>query len=410
MNRKRITQHRPKSVGSIPTEASLIPTRQAATRLSRDVAPMANRTFFDHNFGVVSSSVLHASMAIHRLANLINEQQQRLESIMTSINDGIILLNENGLPIYQNRNGEMYLRKLCRCSDDMRDCPIHPIIREVDQNDAPQRTEHILHDDGVYEVTVKKIQTRREASKTSIIIKKSTRLDAETRENIHRSIAPLIKEMIAALAHEINNPLTPIMTLSNSYWSEGARPTESPKNLEIIHHAGERITRVMQQLLKFNQVYQEGEDKQVELNSALRLMIDHVKKDFPGFNIHLDTHTKDCPIYVNINDAQFQQIMLFLLYSIQSQTQTTKNDARICIATHEENGAQHLQIAIHNMDLPYYYPEDADPSEKSTSNDFRDIHLILADLLAQLNQVRLTFDRDENGTKLIRIAFTDKAA
>jgi hypothetical protein len=220
-------------------------------------------------------------------------------------------------------------------------------------------------------------------------------------------IAPLIKELIAALAHEINNPLTPIMVLSEMDVATLPPPSESPKHLEIIHDAGERIQQVIQQLLSFNQVYHNGDDTMIELNRAVRMLINNIKKDFSQFSMNVKGGKGKTPLFIKINDAQFQQIVLFILYNIQSQMRSAGENASITFSTHEEKHVKSLHMHITDIDLPWFFPEDDRHIEGAGNSNFRDIQLILADLLAQLNHVSLTFGRNGDGTNEISIRFEE---
>jgi len=365
--------------------------------------------FINENIGTVHTSVHHASTALNRLSTLINSQQDRIESIISSIDDGIVQIESDGSPVFRNANGEVYYKALCSCETSSGICPVHSLINEFKRSNHIQMTHHIHNECLHYEIMLKKMTVNSEAGKLFMRIRKFSLANGTAANSAYDMIAPLIKELIAALAHEINNPLTPIIVLSEMDVATLPPPSESPKHLEIIHDAGERIQHVIQQLLSFNQVYHNGKNTRIELNRAVRLMINNIRKDFTRFRIKLNADKNKQPAYIKINDAQFQQIVHFILYNIQSQMRSAGENAAITLSTHEEKNARLLRILIEDIDLPWFFPEDDKYLHNAGNSNFRDIQLILADLLAQLNHITLTFGSNGNGTNEITIRFEENA-
>lgn len=338
-----------------------------------------NQDFLENHLGILATSVFRTSLAIDRYSNLIKEQQNRLSAIMSTMDDGILLIDKNGHVVLQNELGESCVRVLCQCEkDDDNKCPIHDWVSCTHTESDSASKELIGSDGNSYQLTY--AYHHQQMERVSIRIRQIEK----NSEQYTETILPLIRELSAAIAHEINNPLTPVIGLSST--SHINTDTESPethqKELKTIHRAGQKIADVIHRLLDFDAIHRWRDWSEFSLS----VLVDEVWKEFKAVsdveNVHLQNNISTDLAAILSNQAIIRQILLYIFQGIIDNP--IDKDAWTNIAVDVTNGINGpcLLIRYENADLPEKDGKHEKESDR-VIDTFRDLRILLADLLTR---------------------------
>ena len=129
-------------------------------------------------------------------------------------------------------------------------------------------------------------------------------------EIIRNEKMALIGQMSSGLAHEIGNPITSIIGLSEILLKTGNLSPEDRDLIERIHNEGKRIDTLIKTLLDFSRPKEE-QKKKVNINSVINKGIDILKVQGKLKNINLKLKPVD--LEVCIEEEKLLQVLLNLL-------------------------------------------------------------------------------------------------
>ncbi len=368
-------------------------------RVAQGRAISQNQNFILNNIGILASSVFRTSLAIQRYATIIEEQQNRLNAIMAGIEDGLLLLEHDGTPIVQNDIGRKYIDQLCRCDGHGKKCLIHDTLKTFVRGSSDKRTRKATRDGRTYRLTFRRIERANAPDRVSLRIIASSNGKHKRHDPLEPHGHSIVREMTAAIAHEINNPLTPIMGLSSPSLYDNAVSRGLKEELITIHRAGARIASIIHLLLNFNEVYRWKTTGSVRPNTMIRDIVEQSKKEIKGKKVHLRTRLAASAPDVYGNEAQFRQIMNLFIGSIVRNTIDPDLESRIVLSTGVNAGSAVIRIKYTNADLYRSIATDRTATSSEFIEAFRDLHLLLAEMLARSIQlkIRYTNSADKHG-------------
>ncbi|UCH79630.1 MAG: HAMP domain-containing protein [Nitrospiraceae bacterium] len=115
--------------------------------------------------------------------------------------------------------------------------------------------------------------------------------------------------MAAGVAHEINNPLTGVVTFSHLLKKHFEPGSEADKDLNVIIEQSERCSKIINNLLTFARATP-SEKGQVNLNDVLSQTIFMIKNQAKFHHIKFDINLEDRQFIITGDTSQFQQIFL----------------------------------------------------------------------------------------------------
>lgn len=140
-----------------------------------------------------------------------------------------------------------------------------------------------------------------------------------------------IGELIAGVAHELNNPLTTIIGYSEILRSL-SQDEESINDLNRIVTQGHRAAAIVRKLLDFARQHK-SERKPVDINSLVHQTLDLVKYDFHNQNLTIETDFSPDSPWVLADPSQFQQVLINLFNNARQAMANTKKSGRLRIST-----------------------------------------------------------------------------
>jgi two-component system NtrC family sensor kinase len=143
---------------------------------------------------------------------------------------------------------------------------------------------------------------------------------AKKTEEIQRTHAHMVQteklaslgRMAAGVAHEINNPLTGIVTFAHLMKKRVPPDSLEAEDLTIIIEQAERCAKIIKNLLTFARATP-SEKGEININDVLNRTIHMVKNQAKFHNVKFNINMEDAD-FITLGDAtQFQQIFLNML-------------------------------------------------------------------------------------------------
>lgn len=154
-----------------------------------------------------------------------------------------------------------------------------------------------------------------------------------------------VGELVAGVAHELNNPLTAVLGFANIL--QQTAPTEYQHDLAMIVESATRARRIVQNLLTFarqRQVHRE----EVDLNLAVRQVLSLLAYHMRTHHIVVEERLKPNLPLTTADATAIKQVVLNLLNNAQQALASWHGERRILISTDSEwrDGQEWLILRI----------------------------------------------------------------
>ncbi len=163
--------------------------------------------------------------------------------------------------------------------------------------------------------------------------------------------------MAAGVAHEINNPLTGVVTFAHLMKKRAEPGSDDEEDLEVIIEQAERCAKIIKNLLTFARATP-SEKGQIVSNNIITKTMTLVKNQEKFHNVKFHLNLADAVFVTNGDGTQFQQICLNMFLNAAD---AMKLRGDITVTTHqvEDEGKPHVEIifsdtgsGIKEEDLP----------------------------------------------------------
>jgi PAS domain S-box-containing protein len=171
-----------------------------------------------------------------------------------------------------------------------------------------------------------------------------------------------VGKLAAGVAHELNNPLTGILTFSEDLLEDAEEASPLYEDLEIIQKETLRCRRIVRDLLDFSR--QSKADRQViSLEPVIRRTLNLVQKQAAFHDIDFKTDLNDMDLKVHADPSQLQQVFLNLVINARDAMDGNGTidirligvpEKRSVIFEIEDNGCGISQENITTVFEPFY--------------------------------------------------------
>ncbi|RJQ48879.1 MAG: HAMP domain-containing protein [Nitrospiraceae bacterium] len=148
--------------------------------------------------------------------------------------------------------------------------------------------------------------------------------------------------MAAGVAHEINNPLTGVVTFAHLLKKRFPSESEESQDLNIIIEQADRCSKIIKNLLTFARATPTEKGK-VSINDVLNRTIFMVQNQEKFHHIKFNINLEEYPFVIVGDSSQFQQIFLNMFINAAD---AMNERGRISVATRKttENGKPYVEI------------------------------------------------------------------
>ncbi len=142
-------------------------------------------------------------------------------------------------------------------------------------------------------------------------------------------------QMAAGLAHELNNPLTGILTLSHLL-SNSDIPEEHKEDLRCVYSEAKRAASIVKNVLLFtrNNTYENGKSSVNEVVKEIFRLREHEET---VNNIKVVTNLQENLAEVALDKYQLQQVFLNIILNAEAAIQEAKHPGTITVTTERVN-------------------------------------------------------------------------
>ena len=158
-----------------------------------------------------------------------------------------------------------------------------------------------------------------------------------------------VGELVAGVAHELNNPLTGISTFAQLLLEESLQP-EQAESVQLIKREADRAIGVIRDLLLFARKT-EPRDVPVDINTIVQHTIRLRSYASRSSGIEVHTHLDPSNPQVRGDDQKLQQVLLNLLVNAEYAMQDV-HVRHLSVMTRKEHGKVHIVISDTGQGMP----------------------------------------------------------
>ncbi len=160
---------------------------------------------------------------------------------------------------------------------------------------------------------------------------------------VHSERLSAIGELVAGVAHEINNPLQTIVGSVELMMDEEHGPSVQ-RDLEVVRREAGRAGQIVRNLLSF--VRRSTPDRRsVDLNDVVRAVVQLREFHLQQSNVALIVELHQRPLLVLANREEIQQIVLNLVLNAEQAIEVSGKGSRILVRSYTADGQQVIEVS-----------------------------------------------------------------
>ncbi len=336
--------------------SSLINPLTAVTAIAQSVAN-ANfeqdiPTFPQYEIGDLARAIRCMAKRLYTTTDQLGAERGRLRAMVGSMSDGVIVMDSWGRVILLNPVVEKLFRITNEASKGKN------IIRVIRDHNL----EKMLHESLETGKSIKKkIQLSAPDRRIFLVHVIPTDVDGDNGEVVailknvteNKKYEEMRSEFVANVSHELRTPLTSIRGFAETLLDGGYEdPANARKFLLIINKETERLSRLIDDLLRLSKIEQEGFVPNLEafpIQDLLRLTADIMRSKAAGKNLAIALDAPDILPLVHADPDMIRQVLLNL---IDNGINYTPAGGTIRISAGIELGHMKIDVQDNGIGIP----------------------------------------------------------
>lgn len=145
-------------------------------------------------------------------------------------------------------------------------------------------------------------------------------------------------QMISSIAHEINNPLTPIIGYSQRLLTKPGLDDNEKKSLEIINTSAQRVAKIIEKLLSFSRKYRPQRAYE-DINALLKQSLEFREYQLKLDNIEVVTDFDSGTPKSMVDSNQLHQVFTNIILNAEQAMTGYRVEGRLKVSTRVKNGS-----------------------------------------------------------------------
>jgi len=159
-----------------------------------------------------------------------------------------------------------------------------------------------------------------------------------------------VGQMAAGIAHELNNPLTGVVALSQLLLETGA-PNEMKEDLETIKKEGQRAASIVKSLLSFARSHTTS-IQAIDINTVICEVLNLRAYEDKANNIEITTHLAPDIPEIMTDRFQLQQVFLNIVLNAEQSMTSSNGHGNLTVTTEQVNGFIRISFADDGPGIP----------------------------------------------------------
>ena len=317
--------------------------------------------------GELTNDLAHGIMAIRSQKNVrraektIRNERDKLQNVVNGIGEGLYIVNTDFIIEFQNH----IVRDLfggsvgsnCYKSIFKRDTPCSFCLMQasISENCSKQLETDFLNQ-RQYDILFSPFQEADKKIKSVVVMRDITEKKHRQAEAIRVGHLASLGELAAGVAHEINNPITGIISIAEILTDKFHELGGDKTIPERIITEGERIGNIVKNLLAFARDKKEA-CSPTHVKDILKLTLELVEKQITKDGIHLSV-TIPCDIpRIDARSQEIQQVFLNIIsnarYALQKKYPKPHENKRLVIngETIKTGGKEYVRVLFYDTGL-----------------------------------------------------------
>jgi PAS domain S-box-containing protein len=290
-----------------------------------------------------------------RLARETEELARRADQILNTVHGIITITDLKGHLIFMNPSAETFFGVSAKQAAGKTIDSLLPedgaeIVRQNDQT-IVREGGHLSHDevlviDGKEQILITERILLYDYKNVPIAICRVSRNVTEPRrlqrELLESEKHAAVGKLAAGVAHELNNPLTGILTFSEDLLEDLPETSEAREDIEVIMHEALRCRQIVRDLLDFSRQGKTNR-KVTPIDSVIHRAIKFVEKQAAFHNIQFEVQLSEPSLLIYADQNQLQQVLLNLIINARDAMEG-KGAITISVKRWREKGGVHIAV------------------------------------------------------------------
>jgi len=278
----------------------------------------------------------------------LEEHKNMIESILATMPEGVLVIDGKENILLANKALYKIFRLNSRSNKNKTLADIFPekqflvLHKAVNGRNIGKKTLEFRYQVQRQEKIINCIIVKMDSDRKLLIFSDISREREEEEKLYLTDRLASIGEMAAGLAHELNNPLTGILALSQILMNSNL-PSEHKEDLECINNEAKRAASIVKNVLLFAR-NKTGEISQCSVNEVIKNVLKLCEFEKRISNISIVTNFEENLPFIPVDQSQLQQVFLNLISNAEAAIKEVNRPGIITITT--QHVTNHVDIII----------------------------------------------------------------
>ncbi|MCF7805151.1 MAG: HAMP domain-containing protein [Candidatus Marinimicrobia bacterium] len=267
-------------------------------------------------------------------------EHQRLDTLVHSMQDGLVLLNKSGEIVLSNRAAKPIIGIIeqdisefrtsqCRENGSAQDC-IQCLRRKFGSHTCILRTEK-----GVFEVLSTQLPGLNDEVGKVLVARDITERERMRERQSHQERLTVLGKISAVVAHELNSPLAAISMYNQMMQGELSDDSPYREHTEVIQRNTQSCQKIIKELLDYARTPQ-PEIEEVDLKQVVQDVLRFLKPVYERKEVRFDIEAEIPQVTLDGDKVQLQQVVVNLVMNAIQALPEEDGHIRITIEDHDE--------------------------------------------------------------------------